>query len=92
VWDRALDYSRERIRPGRTEEVIADLAEHVDWGPADNAWQGVLADPQTSGGLLMAVDPSLADELLTRLRACGEPASLVGRMTDGHPGHLTIID
>jgi selenide,water dikinase len=91
VWDRALEYSRERMRPGRTEEVIADLAEHVDWGPADNAWRGVLADPQTSGGLLMAVDPKLADELVARLQARGEPASLVGRMTEGRPGHLTIV-
>ena len=51
----ALDYSRSGVKPGRTADVIAALESHVEWGPADDAWKGVLCDPQTSGGLLMAV-------------------------------------
>lgn len=38
------------------------------------AWN-VLADPQTSGGLLVAVDPGAADAFEAELRAAGAPAA-----------------
>lgn len=44
------------------------------------AMQEVLFDPQTSGGLLFAVSPGQADELVNRLRAAGYPASIVGEL------------
>lgn len=90
VWDSALDYSRDRVRPGRTEDVIADLAEWVEWGPADDAWRGVLADPQTSGGLLMALPEERAEALLEALAARGESGAVVGRIVDGPTGHVTV--
>lgn len=37
-------------------------------------------DPQTSGGLLMSLDPADATELLARLAESGEPAWRVGRV------------
>ncbi len=43
-------------------------------------WTALLADPQTSGGLLMAVDPQRAGELLDRLRDAGEAAALIGEV------------
>ena len=55
----------------RTEDVIAALDEDVDWGAADDAWKGVLCDPQTSGGLLMSVEGSKADALVAALAARG---------------------
>jgi len=45
-------------------------------------WTALLADPQTSGGLLMAVDPQRAGELLDRLRDAGESAALIGEVRD----------
>jgi len=86
----ALEYSDRRIRPGRTEDVIAALDPHVDWGPADGAWRGVLCDPQTSGGLLMSVDPTKVDELLAALDRRGEGGSCVGRMEAGEPGRIVV--
>lgn len=41
---------------------------------ARTAWN-VLADPQTSGGLLVAVDPGAADAFEAELRAAGAPAA-----------------
>ncbi len=62
--------------------------------PADLAgWRrDLLCDPQTSGGLLIAVDPAHANALLERLRSVGFGASrIVGRLAVGAPG-VRIVD
>ena len=48
-------------------------------------WQRhLLTDPQTSGGLLVAVAPDAAQAWVERLRAAGYPlAAIVGRVEDG---------
>ena len=42
----------------------------------------LLFDPQTSGGLLFAIDPSQTDTLLRRLRDAGISGALLGEMTE----------
>ncbi len=51
----------------------------------------VLCDPQTSGGLLMAVEAGRANDLVERQRAAGEVAEIVGRVTEGDPGTLAVL-
>lgn len=53
---------------------------HVRTGNTPLALQDLLFDPQTSGGLMMAVDPQDADALLEELKASGDvpAACLVG--------------
>ncbi len=46
-------------------------------------WRSLLADPQTSGGLLMAVGPDRAPVLLDALAARGETGVVIGRRIDG---------
>ena len=47
----------------------------------------LLADPQTSGGLLVACSPQSVDEVLACFRAGGfGDVAVVGRMTEGVPG------
>jgi selenide, water dikinase len=56
--------------------------------PADLAeWQRhLLADPQTSGGLLVAVAPARADALLAEIRGAGyRAAQLIGDVVAGPP-------
>ncbi|KAF0208215.1 MAG: selenide water [Actinobacteria bacterium] len=91
MWPGVLEYSADGVKPGRTADVLAFLEPHVTWGPAGDDWRGVLADPQTSGGLLMAVSPERADALLAALAARGEEASVVGRAVAGEPGTITVI-
>lgn len=43
-------------------------------------WMALLADPQTSGGLLLAIDPERCGDLLNRLRDLGEDAALIGEV------------
>ena len=50
----------------------------------------ILADPQTSGGLLLAVAPERLPAMQTALRARGVSAWVVGRVSADHPGMLTV--
>jgi selenide,water dikinase len=50
----------------------------------------VLYDPQTSGPLLAAVDPSHAGTLVDAFRAAGEPVWIVGEAFGGTPGGIEI--
>lgn len=51
----------------------------------------LLADAQTSGGLLIAVAPERADAMLTALRGEGTPAAMaIGAVTPGEPGRITV--
>ncbi len=50
----------------------------------------ILCDPQTSGGLLVSVDPSDSHEYLRRCQATGVHATLVGQVMEGPPGTIRI--
>jgi selenide,water dikinase len=51
-------------------------------------WQRhLLSDPQTSGGLLVAVAPGKAEEIVQTIRAAGYPAAqVIGHAASGPPG------
>ncbi len=50
----------------------------------------ILADPQTSGGLLIAVAEKKADELKRKLQAAGCDAFQIGAVIDGPPGQMQL--
>lgn len=58
-------------------------------GAADDARRALMFDPQTGGGLLAAVEGD-PEDLLTRLRAAGYRAAVIGRTT-GHVGQVDIV-
>lgn len=51
--------------------------------------KNLLFDPQTSGGLMMAVSAERADDLLHRLIAGGDAAAMIGRVYPGQ-GHIVV--
>ncbi|HEY2861020.1 MAG TPA: selenide, water dikinase SelD [Terracidiphilus sp.] len=53
--------------------------------PLDDSLRMLLYDPQTAGGLLIAVPPRHADSLVAELRAAGYPAAKVGSVAAGDP-------
>jgi selenide,water dikinase len=53
-------------------------------------WPIVLADAQTNGGLLAAVDPARADELVRALREAGVAAAAIGDVVAGEPSRIEV--
>lgn len=54
------------------------------------AMEEVLYDPQTSGGLLLAVDPADANELERELQQAGLAAKIVGEILDKTDPEITV--
>lgn len=75
-----LDLASLGILPSAVYRNRQYAAAHVAPGDTALALQDVLFDPQTSGGLMMAVDEDDAKALLADLIAAGVPARAVGRM------------
>ncbi len=74
----------------RNHAFVSETAP-VDWGDCTMDEQLLLADAQTSGGLLLAVDPDRTDALVDALRAHGTlAASVVGTCEAGSPGSLRV--
>ena len=74
-------YAEQWVFPGGSERNEAFYSRWVSVAPERMlaAWElRLLHDPQTSGGLLMAVADAHLDELLTRLQAAGEEAAVIG--------------
>ena len=72
------------------EYVIADVT--FDSGIGEIA-QLVLSDPQTSGGLLIAVPPDRADRLAHALEQAGTPiAARIGEFTADLPGRIHVTE
>ena len=86
------DFVRQEVVPGGTRRNLASVEPFMDWSEAlDNAQRLVLADAQTSGGLLIAVDPTAADALLEELHRRGVPAAArIGAFTD-RTGRIEVV-
>ena len=77
---------------GGTQRNHAFVSESVDWGRVPEADQLLLADAQTSGGLLLAVEAGRARDLVVALDARGTlAAAIVGRTSAGPPGAIRVV-
>lgn len=82
VFKQALDYADEFLLTAAGQRNRNHTEPFVRFEDIPFALQEVLFDPQTSGGLLVAVSADQADTLLQRLRAVGLPAAIVGEILD----------
>jgi selenide,water dikinase len=79
--------------PDGSRRTLANALDRgwFDPGGLDADRQLLLADAQTSGGLLLAVPADDADDLVAQLHERGdEAADVVGRLVDGEPGTVTV--
>lgn len=84
-------YAAQWVFPGGSERNEDYFAQWVQWARDLNDWEKrLLHDPQTSGGLLMAVPAALLDNLLVALQAAGEPAWVIGEVMTGGAGGLVV--
>lgn len=66
------------------------LGSRVEFRGVPFPMEEILFDPQTSGGLLLAVDPADASALEKELQAAGLPAAVVGEITKGAGPEIVV--
>ncbi len=82
--------------PGGTGRNIAAVRAHLRFEPADPdagaLLLNILADPQTSGGLLVACPPDAAEGLVGALAAAGHTSAIIGEITGSVPtGEIELV-
>ncbi|HYN41918.1 MAG TPA: selenide, water dikinase SelD [Thermoanaerobaculia bacterium] len=92
VIEPARDLAAADVVPGGTLENLAHVSPHVDFAPdLSRVDRVVLADAQTSGGLLISVPADRCDALLATLREKGVvEARRIGRFTGPGPGRIRV--
>ncbi|EXX87746.1 segregation protein A [Paenibacillus darwinianus] len=93
VLPRVRELAEAGFVPGGTKNNYAHLEGSVTFDERiDQIDQWILCDAVTSGGLLISVEPAGADELLGKLREAGVDAHMIGEVTAGQPGHITVVN
>jgi cysteine desulfurase NifS/selenium donor protein len=80
------------VVPGGTINNLAYVQEHATFAPeVSRVAQLILADAQTSGGLLISLPANRAEALLQALLARGvTDAAIIGRVAERGTGHITV--
>jgi cysteine desulfurase len=93
VLEPARDLAAADVVPGGTLDNLDHVSPFVDWSPGlSRVDQVLLADAQTSGGLLIAVPSDRTGALLAALRARGVPESrMIGRFTAAGGGRIRVF-
>ena len=91
LYDRVYDYSCDYCRPGRSFDIVEWARKFVRRGTLSEAEfdnrMGVLCDPQTSGGLLIALPAGQANAYCDEFeRLNGRAPSVVGRVLEAPSG------
>jgi selenide,water dikinase len=83
----AVEFAKQGIGPGAIARNLASFGDAVAFDAAVPEWlQRIMADAQTSGGLLAAVAPESVHEVLALFHAQGfAAASVVGMLQAGAP-------
>jgi selenide,water dikinase len=79
----AWEMLEQGVAPGATQRNLEYYGSRVEWGSGvTDVQKQLVADPQTSGGLLFAVEAAKVDQLVAALNEAGAPsAAVVGRLT-----------
>ena len=88
----ALELVQAGYVPGGTRRNLTDLAADVTWTPeVTEPVRTLLADAQTSGGLLMAVPPHRVDSVMADLEGRVPAAAVIGELGEGPAGRVAVV-
>ena len=82
VIEEAVAYADEFLITAAGQKTRKHFGEYIRFEDVPFAYEEILYDPQTSGGLIFAVEGSEADAMLAELLAAGVPAGIVGEITE----------
>lgn len=84
----AADLAADGVMPGGSVRNLEWGLELLDAGEHDDLHQLLVADAQTSGGLVFGVDPEHTAAVLADLTSTGHTAAHIGRTSAGEPGFV----
>jgi selenide,water dikinase len=84
--DGAVDLAADGVVPGGSRRNLTWALEFTDVGSHDEIHQLLLADAQTSGGLVFGVEPGATADVVRALTADGHDAARIGKAAAGTPG------
>ena len=90
VFAEALDYADEFLLTAAGQRNRNHVQDYVKFKNVPFAMEEVLYDPQTSGGLLVAVDATQAESLEKELQEAGLPAAIVGEIIEKSDVEITV--
>lgn len=90
VFEEALSHADEFLLTAAGQRNRNHVSPYVRFRNVPFAMEELLFDPQTSGGLLIAVSPEDAQTLLLELRAGGAPAAIVGEVTEKQETEILV--
>ena len=87
----SLELARMGVLPAGMYRNRSFAEQSVDPGETELAKQDLLYDPQTSGGLAIAVDPADADALLAELKTCVPSAQKIAEVREYRGGKRIFL-
>ena len=91
VIGQAFAYADEFLLTAAGQKNRNHVGEQVVFDGCSFAMEEVLFDPQTSGGLLVAVKSDEAEKLRDELRKAGSPAAIVGEFIEKQEKEIYVI-
>ena len=91
VIPEALEFAKMGLLPEGMYRNRSFAEAGVDVGDVPLYLQDALFDPQTAGGLVMAVDPADADALYNELKGCVPSAQRTGTVADWQGGKWIFL-
>ena len=82
VMESVLQYADEFYLTAAAQKNRNYLAEYFHFADVPFAMEEVLFDPQTSGGLLLAVHPDDVQDMAAEMNRAGLPAAVIGEITE----------
>lgn len=82
IIDGAAELAEAGHIPGGSRRNLRSLRDAMDTGSTDETTVRLLADAQTNGGLLLAVSPDRANDLVEHLAAAGDGGFVIGEITN----------
>ena len=82
IFPEAVHHANEFLLTAAGQKNRNHVGAYVTFEDSSFATEELLFDPQTSGGLLLAVDGKDAKELEKELQKAGLPAKIVGEVTE----------
>lgn len=92
VLSEALPLAQQGYGPGAIDRNLASYGHEIDFAAHLEVWQQrLIADAQTSGGLLVSVAPDAVHEVLTHFHQAGFPqAAVIGTLQSG-AARLSVV-